>query len=110
MERLRSGRLVDAAEAPATGEHHEVVARLGDVVVEQILSGEILEPRHFLSDDDEWVVVLGGAARLTSGDESFELVSGDWLEIPAGVPHVLERAEPGTVWVAVHAARARGSG
>jgi cupin 2 domain-containing protein len=107
MVRLRSGRLSGATEAPATGEDHEVLARVGDVVVEQILSGELAEPAHFVSDDHEWVVVVRGAARLTGGDEVFDLAEGDWLEIPAGVPHVLERTEPGTVWVAVHVPPAR---
>ena len=41
------GRLLGAADAPVTGEHIAEIARLGGVVVEQILSGTVAAPVDF---------------------------------------------------------------
>ena len=42
-------------------------------------------------------------ARLEVGGVAHELGAGDWILIPAGEPHVLHDAAPGTSWLAVHA-------
>ncbi len=103
MVEIGRGRLDDASAAPAGGERHEVVARLGPARIEQILSGELDSPRRFVGEGDEWVVVLDGAARLEIGEAVHALGPGDWVLIPAGVPHVLHETAPGTRWLAVHA-------
>jgi mannose-6-phosphate isomerase-like protein (cupin superfamily) len=100
---VRRGRLDDPAAAPAVGERHEVLAHLGHTRIEQILSGELEDPQRFVGDDDEWVVVLAGTARLELGGVSRALEAGDWVLIPAGSPHVLHETAPGTLWLAVHA-------
>lgn len=71
--------------------------------VEQILSGRLTAPEGFCQDTDEWVVVLDGSARLEVGGVVHELGAGDWILLPAGLPHVLRDTEPGTRWLAVHA-------
>jgi cupin 2 domain-containing protein len=91
--------------APATGESHEELVELGGVRIERILSGHVEAAQSYLQDDHEWVLVLRGSARLTVGDNPVELNAGDWVLLPAGVPHVLERVEPETEWLAVHVAR-----
>ena len=99
---IRRGRLADPSAAPAAGERTEVLASLGNVVVEQILTGRLDEPVDFDQPHDEWVVVLAGGATLEVGSELLELGPGDWVLLPARTPHRLVRARPGTSWLAVH--------
>ena len=96
------GRLRDASEAPAVGEHADEVLAFGNAVVEQILSGRLEQPADYVQAHDEWVVVLAGAATLEVGGEPVELAARDWLFLPSGLAHRLVRTEPGTDWLAVH--------
>jgi cupin 2 domain-containing protein len=98
-----TGRLRPAEDAPAVGERSEEVARLGGVVVEQILSGTLGAPVDYDQEHDEWVVVLSGGATLAVGDESLDLVAGDWVLLHAHERHSLVRTQPGTSWLALHA-------
>jgi quercetin dioxygenase-like cupin family protein len=98
----RFGRLEEKGAAPVRGERHVRLAGAGEVEVEEILSGAVETPVEFRSDDEsEWVVVLEGRAVLAAGGSTRELVSGDWVELPAGLSHRLEHVEPGTRWLAV---------
>lgn len=72
-----------------------------NLVVEQILSG-VVEPVDYVQDQDEWVVVLDGAAVLEVDGEHCDLARGDWMLLPAGTPHRLVSTRPGTNWLAVH--------
>jgi cupin 2 domain-containing protein len=72
------------------------------VVVEQILSGHGVGPSEYLQPHDEWVTVLAGGAQLEVGDEVIELAPGDWVVLPADVPHRVVQVEPNTSWLAVH--------
>jgi cupin 2 domain-containing protein len=97
------GRLRGAADAPVAGERSTQIAQVGNVAIEQILSGTLAAPVDFDQPHDEWVVVLAGAAALEVGGERVELVSGDWLLLPANVPHRLLETQAGTSWLALHA-------
>jgi cupin 2 domain-containing protein len=101
-DRFLRGRLRDPAEAPAAGEHDELVLRRGQVEVRQILSGRLDEPAEFVQEEDEWVAVLAGSAKLELGGERVELSAGEWLYLPGGLPHTLVETEPGTSWLALH--------
>jgi len=72
------------------------------VVVEHILSGRVDGPLDYLQAWDEWVAVLTGAASMEVGGEPVELAAGDWMVLPADVPHRLVRVEPGTSWLGFH--------
>jgi cupin 2 domain-containing protein len=96
------GRLRDPSAAPARGEELQELLRCRNLVVEQILSGPSAAPASYLQDQDEWVVVLAGEATLDIGDDRVELAPGDWVFLPAGVPHTVVRTEAGTSWLAVH--------
>jgi cupin 2 domain-containing protein len=98
---VQRGRLAEPGEAPAVGERVDEVARVRNLVVEQILSGAV-EATDYLQDQDEWVVVLAGAAALDVNGQRHQLRAGEWLLLPAGTPHRLLRTEPGTSWLAVH--------
>jgi mannose-6-phosphate isomerase-like protein (cupin superfamily) len=75
---------------------------MGNAVVEEILSGRLDGPVDYVQDQDEWVVVLEGGAVLEVGAEHVELDPGDWVLLPAAVPHRLVETTPGTRWLAVH--------
>jgi cupin 2 domain-containing protein len=100
-ERFRRGRLRDPAEAPDVGESDDLLLRQGQVEIRQILSGRV-EPAAFLQDEDEWVAVLAGRARLEIEGREVELEAGDWLHLPGGVAHTVVETEPGTSWLAFH--------
>jgi cupin 2 domain-containing protein len=78
------------------------------VRIERIVSTGQASPPGFWYDqaDDEFVVLLMGAARLRfeEGDVTLDMKPGDWIEIPAQVRHRVEstQAESPTVWLAVH--------
>ena len=103
MKSSIGGRLRSPDEAPVAGERAEEVARIGGVIIEQILSGALKAPVEYDQDHDEWVVVLSGGAVLQVGADRVELSAGDWLLLPARVPHRLLEIEPGTSWLALHA-------
>jgi cupin 2 domain-containing protein len=102
MSEALRGRLRSSSEAPELGEKSEDLARLGNVTIEQTLSGELPSPVDYNQSHDEWVLVVEGAAVLEVGGNRFQLTRGDWVLLPANVPHRLVECRPGTSWLAVH--------
>lgn len=100
MSAVRRGHLLDASDAPSTGERTAEIVRVGNLVIEQILSGRA-EPVDYDQDEDEFAVVLAGAAVLDVEGERVELAAGDWVLLPARTPHRLLHTEPGTNWLTV---------
>jgi len=104
---VRRGNLLDGLPR---GQAEEQVERLIDganVRIERIVStGQASLPGFWYDQpDDEFVVLLGGAARLRFADGvDLDLKPGDWVEIPAHVRHRVEwtQSDPPTVWLAVH--------
>lgn len=99
---IRRGRLLETSVAPTNGERFEVLAELRNTVIEQILSSAETNPTVYEQRQDEFVVVLAGAATLDVGGEMIELRPNDWVVLPAGVPHRVVRQDQGTNWLAVH--------
>lgn len=85
-----------------------LMAGRGNVTVERIVShgGRAPAEGTFEQDWTEFVVLVQGEARLVAlePDETFELKSGDWLEIPSKRRHYVAwtSSEPPAVWLAVH--------
>jgi cupin 2 domain-containing protein len=75
------------------------------VRIERIVSTGHRSPDGFWYDqpENEWVMVLQGAARLAFEDQVVELVPGDWINIPAHQKHRVEWTSPDepTVWLAM---------
>jgi cupin 2 domain-containing protein len=95
------GRLRDSRDAPTVGERVDELARVGATAVEQILSGRLTVPVDYVQDADEWVVVIAGRAVLEVDGVRLELGAGDWVLLPALVPHRLLETDPGTSWLTV---------
>ncbi|MGE5152516.1 MAG: cupin domain-containing protein [Bdellovibrio bacteriovorus] len=89
---------------PAVGEVFEDLLRRGSVRIERIVSSDHPEPVLYDQPQDEWVLLLQGAARLWRAGEELDLRAGDSLLIPARTPHrvLLTSADPPCVWLAVH--------
>ena len=99
---LSRGHLDDPTQAPDTGERFETLASVRGVVVEHILSSASDVPVRYVQDQDEWVVVLTGAAVVDVDGALHQLGAGDWLLLPAQVPHTVVRTAAATTWLAVH--------
>ena len=103
----RGGRLSDGTAAPTHGERTIALADGHGFIVEQILSGQLSAPVDYLQEHDEWCVVLDGEALLEVDGTPHALARGDWLLLPAKVPHRLVRTEGGTNWLVVRATGTR---
>jgi cupin 2 domain-containing protein len=89
------------------GELFETLARGTGIRIERIVSKGHTTPESawYDQDDNEWVLVLKGAARLAFEDGSAaSLGEGDCLEIPAHLKHRVAWTDPAreTIWLAVH--------
>ncbi|REJ82678.1 MAG: cupin domain-containing protein [Planctomycetota bacterium] len=84
----------------------EVLVEDRDVRIERIVSTGHTSPEGFWYDQDEneWVVVLKGEAKLVlENGESVQMRPGDWINIPAHEKHRVEWTtnDAPTVWLAV---------
>jgi cupin 2 domain-containing protein len=100
MPGVRFGRLDRAA--PMAGERFVALAWVGPARVEHIISSDRPDPSEQVQGWDEWVLVVVGAAQLEVAGHVHAMDAGDWVLLPAGTPHRVERTEPGTQWIAVH--------
>lgn len=95
------------ADLPATLPQERVDAILArsNVRIERIVSHGHASPVGFWYDqaEHEFVVLLGGAARVQFDDETVELRPGSCLDIPAHRRHRVEWTTPDepTIWLAV---------
>jgi cupin 2 domain-containing protein len=96
------------SEIPAASadEVTDILINAPQVRIERIVSYGQASPAGFWYDqnEEEWVVLLKGAARLQFCDEFIDLKPGDHLHIPARKKHRVDWTTPAepTVWLAVH--------
>ena len=73
--------------------------------IERIISHGHASPEGFWYDQgqNEWVVVLKGAARLRFEDGTVEMKPGDFINIPANKKHRVDWTTPDepTIWLGV---------
>lgn len=86
----------------------EIVTKLlssKNACVERIVSFGQGSPDGFWYDqpEHEWVLLLEGSAQLRFEDRLVDLSAGDYLNIPAGCRHRVEKTDQNgrTVWLAV---------
>ena len=98
-------------ELPARIRAEEAFTTLVDrpgMRIERIVSTGQASPEGewYDQDTDEWVLLVAGAARMRIEGESEDraLNEGDWILLPVHCRHRVTwtRAEPPTVWLAVH--------
>ena len=87
-------------------EHFTLLLKGTPVRIERIASWGHVSPDGFWYDQgqQEWAVLLKGAARLRFEEVSVELTPGDFVNIPAHRKHRVEWTTPDepTIWLAVH--------
>jgi len=101
--------LLSDLPAPGAEESFETLLTAAGFRVERIVSQGHASPPGFWYDqpEDEWVLLVAGAARLTfEGDEAapVELTPGSHLHIPARRRHRVDWTDPAgpTVWLAIY--------
>lgn len=99
---MNIGNLFADDMPPAQGERFDVVLEHRNLVVERIVSSGDVTPRTYVQPQDEWVVLVKGAALLDVDGAPVELGAGDHVFLPARVPHTVRRVSEGALWLAVH--------
>src|SRR6187431_1819756 len=106
---VKTGTLAgDLPNRPLPDEVVDQLVECQGLRIERIVSAGQTTPegQWYDQDTDEWVLVIAGAARLRIEGEATdrELGEGDWILLPAHCRHRVTwtRAEPPTVWLAVH--------
>jgi cupin 2 domain-containing protein len=95
---------VDYDQVP-DGENFLTLFENRSVKIEKIVSHSHSSPAGFWYDqaEEEWVIVLRGAAALEfAGGEIVDMKEGDYVIIPRSVRHRVARTGKDTVWLAVH--------
>jgi cupin 2 domain-containing protein len=105
---LDRGNIFEHLPADRSAEHFDTVVRLDGGKVERIVTFGQSSPEGFWydQDQDEWVLVLRGHAKLEieGSPEPVELKPGDYVNLTAHTRHRVAwttRDEP-TVWLAIH--------
>ncbi|MBR8831891.1 MAG: hypothetical protein N5P05_002612 [Chroococcopsis gigantea SAG 12.99] len=85
----------------------EAILTGSNIFLKRIIStGQVTPPGEWYDQiEDEWVLLLQGDACLSFEDgSSIDLKAGDYLLIPAGRKHRVERtsSEPPCIWLALH--------
>jgi len=84
----------------------EKILSVGNVRIERIISHGQSSPENFWYDQDEneWVMVLRGSAKLLfqKGSNEVQLNAGDYVNIPRHAKHRVEWTTPDevTIWLA----------
>ncbi len=102
MKGIQKDNLFLDSNPPGTGERFEILLTEKNLLVERIVSSREVRPTRYVQAHDEWVMLVRGTAVLTVRDELLELSAGDYLFLPAHVPHTVERVSDGALWLAVH--------
>jgi cupin 2 domain-containing protein len=83
----------------------EVLVQAKHIRIERIVSEGQFSPPGFWYDqeENEFVMLVHGAARLQFEDESVTMKAGDWINIPAHRRHRVDWTMPDekSVWLAV---------
>lgn len=87
---------------PQNGETFTSLLEHKNIKINRIVSSDRLDEKVYIQEEDEWLVLLEGEARLLLDKEERELIKGDILFIPSKTPHRILRTKSGTVWLTVH--------
>jgi len=87
---------------PTQGESFTTLLEHKNIKIIRIVSSSNLEPIEYIQDEDEWVVVIEGLAKLNINGQSLTLNKGQSHFIPAQTPHNVQSVQNGTIWLAVH--------
>ena len=96
------------ADIPVTlqNELAQALLQTPQIRIERIVSLRLSAPQDYWYDQEqnEWVLLVAGAATLRFEDEVVEMKAGAFINIPAHRKHRIEWTNPNqpTIWLAVH--------
>lgn len=97
--------IVDQIPESAEKELFTTLLSADGIRLERIVSFGQTSPEDFWYDqhENEWVLLLEGSAQIRFVDRTIDLGPGDYLNIPAGCRHRVEKTDPAgrTVWLAL---------
>ena len=100
-----TNNLLSSIPATLPNEITETLVQAKSVRIERIVSHGHASPPDFWYDqeENEFVALIQGAARLRFEDSVVEMKAGDWIDIPAHRKHHVEWTTPDekTIWLAV---------
>ncbi len=99
---MHPANLFTKANPPPEGERFDELLRHRNLLIERIVSSAVITPQEYVQPQDEWVLLVQGEAVLRVDGKSVALKAGDYLFLPAGKPHTVERTSEGAMWLAVH--------
>ena len=73
-----------------------------NIEIKRIVSNTLKTSQTFVQNDDEWVIVLKGCAKIEMNNQIYKLKAGDYLFIPANTKHTLLKTKKVVVWLAIH--------
>jgi len=87
---------------PEDSEFFITLLKKKNVKIKKIVSNTLKTPQTFVQDEDEFVVLLKGCAKIEINGDVKKLKAGDWLYIPAKTEHTLIKTKKTAVWLAVY--------
>lgn len=89
-------------DVPKIGEDFATLFENKKIRIVRIVSSNTIENKQYIQNEDEFVIVLEGEAKLTIDNEIKYLNKGEYLFIPAKTPHEVLKTISGTLWLAVY--------
>jgi cupin 2 domain-containing protein len=89
---------------PTIGEESDSLLKHKNIQISRIISSDSLEDKEYIQEVDEWVIILEGEAVLEIDKKEVLLTKGEYIFIPALVPHRVLQTQKGTLWLAVYMA------
>lgn len=89
-------------KVPKKGEIFDQLLKNKNIKIERIISSEKPRNKIYKQNQDEWVLLLDGKAKLDVEGKKINLKKGDYLFIPAGKKHSVLQTKSGTIWLAIH--------
>jgi cupin 2 domain-containing protein len=99
---MEKNNIFENINVPEYGEIFEILLKNKNIIIERIISSDKVEPKEYIQEQDEWVIVSKGKAKLEINGEILNLKEGDYIFIPSNTPHKVLETEKGTIWIAVH--------
>lgn len=97
-----SEKFFDYTVPNADSEDFTTLLEHKNVKISRIVSNTLKTEQKFVSDKDEWVIVLQGCAKLEINGVVHKLTKGDSLFIPAHTEHKVLKTKKVVVWLAVY--------
>ncbi len=88
--------------SPKEGEDFTTLFQNSYIKISRIVSSSKIEKKVYIQEDDEFVVVLEGKAKLEIDGHIVTLTKGEHIFIKAKTPHQVISTLSGTLWLAIY--------